>query len=85
MSNNQQKQQMERAVLRQRFLSMLSALSEDQQLQIRMYEGASVTAKDRSIDNDILNLHVHDLQTPIGVVPEALLRINDISSIEFTV
>ena len=83
--NQQQQEQEQRAVLRQRFLAMFSAIGEDQLLRIQMYEGALVTAKYRSIDNDILNLHVHDLQTPIGTVPEALLRINDISSIEFSV
>ena len=84
MSDEKQQQQHQRAVLRQRFLAMLSALVEGQLLRIQMYEGALVTAKYRSMDNDVLNLHVHDLQTPIGAVPEALLRIDDISSIELT-
>lgn len=76
------KEQIENAILRERFLRMLNSM-ENKSIQIQMHQGANVNAKFRSIDYDIVSMHVFDLHTPIGIVPEALLRINDIAKIEF--
>ena len=77
-------EQQQRSMMRERFLRMLSSM-ENRELIIQMYQNAAtVTGTYRSVDNDMLNLHVHSLRTPIGLVPEALLRINDISFIEFS-
>lgn len=92
MNLNQQQvskeEQYQRTFLRERFLNMFKYLSNknsEKQIQFYMFQGACVTAKFKSIDYDILNVHVKDLQTPIGSVPQALLRYNDIVSFNFKI
>lgn len=72
------------AKLRKRFLKMLRWLR-NKPIEFEMYQGANVYANMRSIDYDILNLHVYNLQTPIGTVPEALIRTNDIVCFHFEI
>jgi gem associated protein 7 len=74
--------QSQRAELRSRFLQVLKCM-EDKNLTIDTYQGATVQCKFRSIDYDINNMHVSNLQTPIGTMPEALLRYSDLLSIKF--
>ncbi len=83
MSLETEEKQMQRAILRERFLRMLKSM-EGKQLSIETYQGACVHAKFRSIDYDITNVHVSNLQTPIGLMPEALVRYSDIVSIKFS-
>jgi hypothetical protein len=96
MNLNQQQleeEQYHRTFLRERFLNMFKYLSNnnknanssnfEKNIQFNMFQGACVNAKFKSIDYDILNIHVTDLQTPIGCVPQALLRYNDIVSFSF--
>jgi gem associated protein 7 len=79
----EEEKKMQRAILRERFLRMLKSM-ENKELTIETYQGACVQGKFRSIDYDIANVHVSDLQTPIGIMPEALIRYTDILSIKFT-
>jgi hypothetical protein len=81
--NTEELKQNQRAIERLRFLKMLKWL-QNKTLKFSMFQGAQVEAQLRSIDYDILNIHVHTLQTPIGCVPEALLRFNDINFIKYT-
>lgn len=81
--SNETKKQAQRALLRERFLLMLNYM-ENKQLTIQTYQGACVEARFRSIDYEITNMHVSKLQTPIGLMPEALIRYSDISSFKFS-
>ena len=76
--------QNERAVLRERFLRMLKWLK-NKPIKFEMYEGATVKGNLRSVDYDILNIHVNNLETPIGLVSEAIIRTNDIVCFHFNI
>lgn len=76
------KQQTDRALLRRRFLETLVAMR-NQKVQFSMHGGTNVEATFEASDIDILLLHVSNLQTPIGVQPEALLRCSDVISYTF--
>lgn len=51
--------------------------------QFHMYEKVKVEATFGASDIDVLNFQVSDLQTPIGVQKEALLRCQDVISFSF--
>jgi hypothetical protein len=72
----------DRAFLRERALHMFKWLK-NKPVEFQMYKGALVKANYRTVDYDILNMHVSNLETPIGQLPEALLRVNDITFFEF--
>lgn len=76
-------EQQKRAVLRERFLKMLTHM-ENKLLEIDTYRGATVTGNFRSIDYDIANMHLNNLITPIGVMSEAILRTSDIVKFKFS-
>ncbi|XP_076850448.1 gem-associated protein 7 [Brachyhypopomus gauderio] len=71
-----------RSELRERFLRSLIAMT-GKQVQFRLYEKVRVQAKFGAADIDILNFQVADLQTPLGVQKEALLRCQDMISYSF--
>ncbi|KAG7332847.1 hypothetical protein KOW79_002982 [Hemibagrus wyckioides] len=71
-----------RSELRERFLRTLIAMT-DKQVHFRMYEKVQVQAKFGASDIDVLNFQVSDLQTPLGVQKEALLRCQDVISYSF--
>ncbi len=73
--------QYERAVLREKFLNIIEWM-ESKQIVIETYQGALVTGTFRAVDYDFTNIHVSSLATPIGSVPEALVRTSDIISIK---
>ena len=75
-------EQKNRAILRERFLRMLNYM-ENKTLEIDTYNGAKVSGSFRSIDYDIANMHLNNLMTPIGCVPEAIVRISDIITFKF--
>lgn len=80
----QEMKQNERAILREKFLRMFKYLQDkESSIEISTYQGANVNGTFRSIDYDISNLHVKNLKTPIGFVPEALLRTSDIVYFKF--
>lgn len=43
-----------------------------------MFEDTNVTAEFRGSDVDVMNFYVRQLKTPLGVLPEAILRTSDI-------
>lgn len=77
-------EQLQRAELRRRFLRVLDCM-EDKQIEIETYRGATVTGTFRSIDYDISRVHVGSLSSPIGCIPEALVRTSDIVKINFDI
>ncbi|KAI5085267.1 gem-associated protein 7, partial [Silurus meridionalis] len=79
---NMEKEQRLRSDLRERFLRTLLAMT-DKQVHFRMYEKVQVQAKFGASDIDVLNFQVSDLQTPLGVQKEALLRSQDVISCSF--
>lgn len=75
-------EQSSRAFLRERFIRLLFACY-NKPAHFSMHERTQVQAVFRGTDIDMENLQVSELQTPMGVVPEALLRSSDVLS--FTV
>jgi gem associated protein 7 len=77
-------QQNDRSILRERFLRVLEYM-ENKPIEIETYQGSTVTGNFRSIDYDITNMHINNLMTPIGCVPEALIRISDVVTVKFEI
>eukprot|EP00106_Octopus_bimaculoides_P012246 XP_014779688.1 PREDICTED: uncharacterized protein LOC106875896 [Octopus bimaculoides] len=75
----EEQQQSDRAFLRERFLRFLLAL-DGNHADLIMQENNIVSGKLLLADLNFENLMVRDLQTPIGTLPHALLRTNDILS-----
>ncbi|XP_067317030.1 gem-associated protein 7-like [Anolis sagrei] len=75
-------EQQSRVVLRERYLRSLLAMA-GQPVQFTLHERVSVTALFRASDIDILNFQVSELQTPLGIQKEALLRCSDIIAYSF--
>ncbi|XP_051953039.1 gem-associated protein 7-like [Xyrauchen texanus] len=71
-----------RSELRERFLRTLLLMT-DKEMQFNMYEKVQVRAKFGASDIDVLNFQVSDLETPLGVQKEALLRCQDVISCSF--
>jgi gem associated protein 7 len=77
-------QQQDRSILRERFLRVLEYM-ENKPIEIETFQGTTVTGNFRSIDYDITNVHINNLMTPIGCVPEALIRVSDVVTIKFEI
>lgn len=77
-----EEEQRVRSELRERFLRTLLVMT-DKPVQFNMYEKVQVRAKFGASDIDILNFQVSDLETPLGVQKEALLRCQDVISCSF--
>ncbi|KAM9481406.1 gem-associated protein 7 [Clarias gariepinus] len=73
-----------RSELRERFLRTLISMT-DKRVHFRMFERVEVQAKFGASDIDVLNFQVSELQTPLGVQKEALLRSQDVISYSFNV
>lgn len=80
--DSMEEEQRLRSELRERFLRTLIAMT-DKQVHFRMYEKVQVRAKFGASDIDVLNFQVSDLQTPLGVQKEAVLRSQDVISCSF--
>ncbi|KAF4091922.1 hypothetical protein AMELA_G00042400 [Ameiurus melas] len=80
--NNMEEEQRSRSELRERFLRTLIAMT-DKQVHFSMYEKVQVQARFGASDIDVMNFQVSDLQTPLGVQKEALLRCQDVISYSF--
>lgn len=74
--------QEDRAFLRRRFLQCLVA-QRNEAAVFRMHNGLVVNAKFGTMDIDFLRIHVSALETPMGIVPEAIIRTRDIISFAF--
>ncbi|XP_067412657.1 gem-associated protein 7 [Emydura macquarii macquarii] len=77
-----EREQQGRVALRERYLRSLFAMA-GRRVHFTMYERVNVSASFDASDIDILNFQVSDLQTPLGVHREALLRCSDIISYTF--
>ncbi|KAG9273327.1 gem-associated protein 7 [Astyanax mexicanus] len=77
-----EEEQRVRSELRERFLRTLLAMT-SKPVHFSLYEKVQVEAKFGASDIDILNFQVSDLQTPLGVQKEALLRCQDMISFSF--
>ncbi|KAJ8372615.1 hypothetical protein AAFF_G00280800 [Aldrovandia affinis] len=75
-------EQRTRSVLRERYLRSLIAMSQ-KQVWFNMHERVRVEAKFGASDIDVLNFQVSDLQTPLGIQKEALIRCPDVISYSF--
>ncbi|KAL6083695.1 hypothetical protein STEG23_027686 [Scotinomys teguina] len=75
-------EQRARATLRERYLRSLLAMV-GHPVSFMLHEGVHVTAQFGATDLDVANFYVSQLQTPIGVQAEALLRCSDIISYSF--
>ncbi|XP_074170256.1 gem-associated protein 7 isoform X2 [Rhinolophus sinicus] len=75
-------EQQARAALRERYLRSLLAMV-GRQVSFTLHEGVHVTAHFGATDLDVANFYVSQLQTPIGVQAEALLRCSDIIAYTF--
>ncbi|XP_068766508.1 gem-associated protein 7 [Struthio camelus] len=75
-------EQQGRAALRERYLHSLLAMA-GRRVRFAMYERVSVAAVFGASDIDVLNFQVSELQTPLGVQKEALLRCADIIAYTF--
>lgn len=75
-------QQKQRTFLRERFLRLLATIR-DQRAQFSLVNGNTVYARFCVSDLDILQFQVSELESPLGVLPMAVLRSPDIMS--FTV
>ncbi|XP_062033172.1 gem-associated protein 7 [Lepus europaeus] len=76
------REQRARAALRERYLRSLLAMV-GRQVSFTLHEGVRVAARFGAADLDIANLYVSQLQTPIGVQAEALLRCSDVIAYTF--
>ncbi|CAL8331836.1 unnamed protein product [Boreogadus saida] len=77
-------EQRARAMMRERFLRCLISMA-NRKIRFLMYEKVTVAAVFGAADIDVLNFQVSDLQTPIGVQTEALIRCQDVISYSFDV
>lgn len=80
METDMVKHQVNRTLLRERFLRVMAA-SVGQEAFIKMQEKTNVSCKLGPIDLNIQHIQVTDLQTPMGTVPNAILRTSDILGI----
>ncbi|KAI4494152.1 hypothetical protein M0802_009186 [Mischocyttarus mexicanus] len=70
-----------RAFLRERFLRMITGIV-GKKAKFNLYENSHVTGEFRGSDIDCLEIYVRSLETPLGIIPEAILRTNDIISMD---
>ncbi|CAF1341276.1 unnamed protein product [Didymodactylos carnosus] len=83
---NSSSSQEHRSELREKFLNVLQHLysSSSPSVQLDFHREASLTAKYSASDSSFSQLLVQDLQTPIGVMTNALIRTNDLTALNFT-
>lgn len=86
---NSSAKQEKRAELRTRFLNVLEYLKANPTLpsiELDFHRESSLTAAScLSIDSTFSQILVQDLQTPIGLMPTALIRTNDLTAISFSI
>jgi len=86
---NSLSKQEKRTELRSRFLNVLEYLKTNQTIspiELDFHRESSLTAAYcLSIDSNFSQILVQDLQTPIGRMPTALIRTNDLTAISFTI
>ncbi|XP_059483094.1 uncharacterized protein LOC132201165 [Neocloeon triangulifer] len=70
-----------RTEMREKFLRLMTALA-GQKCEFSMLEKTNVRGELKGCDRDVLNLCVSNLETPLGVIPQAILRTEDIVSVK---
>ncbi|XP_016369536.1 gem-associated protein 7-like [Sinocyclocheilus rhinocerous] len=80
--DDDEEQQRLRSELRQRFLWTLS-LMKHKLVQFDMHERVRMRARFGASDLDVLRLQVSELETPLGVQREALVRSQDVLACSF--
>jgi len=78
-----EEQQSQNTFLRERFLRMLTSIS-DHSVEFTLTNGSQLSASFVASDVDVLHFQVSTLQTPIGVQPHAILRATDCASFTVT-
>jgi hypothetical protein len=78
-----QSKQETRTFLRERYLRLMAAIN-DQNADINMYGKTKVTGTLKAMDINVQSLQISNLQTPIGVIPDATLRLGDIRTISIS-
>ncbi|XP_016097703.1 gem-associated protein 7 [Sinocyclocheilus grahami] len=81
-SSSDEEEQRLRAELRERFLRALLLMT-GRRVRFDMHEHVRVHARFGASDIDVLTLQVSDLETPLGVQREALLRCQDVIACAF--
>ena len=76
-AEDRSEEQAARSFLRRRFLHFLIAVSK-QKMDFVMHEHTNVSGEFGMMDIDVQQVQVSNLQTPIGVQKEAILRTSDI-------
>ncbi|KOC65596.1 Gem-associated protein 7 [Habropoda laboriosa] len=66
-----------RAFLRERFLRVITGIV-GKQAEFHLHENTRVSAEFRGCDVECLEVYVRNLETPLGKIPEAVLRASDI-------
>ncbi|XP_076752851.1 gem-associated protein 7 [Xylocopa sonorina] len=72
-----------RAFLRERFLRVVTGIV-GKQAEFHLYENTCVSAEFRGCDIDCLEVYVRNLETPLGKIPEAILRASDIIHLDIS-
>ncbi|XP_008072003.1 gem-associated protein 7-like [Carlito syrichta] len=80
--SGESQEQWAQTALRERYLHSLLTMVRHQ-VSFTWHEGVHVAAHFGATDLDVANFYVSQLQTPIGVQAEALLRCSDIISYTF--
>ncbi|XP_011504437.1 PREDICTED: uncharacterized protein LOC105367431 [Ceratosolen solmsi marchali] len=66
-----------RAFLRERFLRVITGVVGNP-AKFHLYENTTVSAEFRGCDINFFELYVRNLTTPLGIIPDAILRTNDV-------
>ncbi|TRY83100.1 hypothetical protein DNTS_003568, partial [Danionella cerebrum] len=80
--NNEEEEQQMRSKMREQFLRVLLLMAH-KRVDIELHGKLRMRAQFGTSDIDVLNFQVSDLETPLGVQKEALLRCNDLISCSF--
>ncbi|KAK7091388.1 gem-associated protein 7-like [Littorina saxatilis] len=78
--DSEEQKQQQRTFLRERYLRMLASLS-GVEASVKMYDKTTVRCLLGASDVDFQHLQVSNLNTPMGVLPNAMLRTKDVISI----
>ncbi|XP_076247240.1 gem-associated protein 7 [Calliopsis andreniformis] len=70
-----------RAFLRERFLRVITGIV-GKKAEFYLHENTHVSAEFRGCDVDCLEVYVRNMETPLGNIPEAVLRASDIIHLE---
>ncbi|XP_076438140.1 gem-associated protein 7-like [Babylonia areolata] len=80
ISEEVRRQQQQRTFLRERYLRMLGGLH-GEQARVTLYHQTVVHCRFGVSDVDFERLQVSQLSTPMGVLPQAVLRTSDIIAV----